>query len=627
MTVRSILRLFTVAVLLLAVLALSRDILDVRLGDLDYLLTRASRESSEPHAAGLLGRYELIRRRLLSGEGGLDQYELEARIAAVTSEVRFDADAPVPSDASPPARLIVATLRTILGKEPIQAEAESAFLPRLEEAYFLERIRDYASAERMYAALLEEEQLPASLRPTVELHRAFCLSMLGSHSEAGSEYTRIAGTYGGTETAFLARRLSYLLAEIRTTRELEPVGDDATAASFDAGVEAYLRMDYRRAEERLAAFLAGATTPARALVPKHEAEGRYYLGRALEEQGRIEEALEQYDRVGWLAPDSRWANESARRLVMISEFYRLAGTDAERTGDVVVDREFRDRIRPYEPLVVRRARRGGNRTAADGQGGQGSGPGSLWLRSAPSGAEVSISGRPVGRTPLILDGIEAGTVEVELRAGRGRAQALIEVPAGGRAVRDLSLSFPSPTGGVGEASETAGSRPRPLPFRDGPEARGRSADVGRGAEDAEAGDGELGALDARIAELVSRRDALRRDASISGSGLDRGRAASLGIGAVGAGVGGVLYVLSQLSYGNYEQADSADEAVRYREQTIARSRGAVAGVLVAGAGLLVGSVLGYLDDRRDDRAEQLHDIEAELQRLRNRREVLLARDP
>ncbi|NBB90139.1 MAG: hypothetical protein GVY23_02910, partial [Spirochaetes bacterium] len=182
MSIRLIMRALLVVVLLLGAGAISREIVEVRMVDLDYLLTHASKESGRSDAAGLLGQYELIRRRLLSGEGPLDQYELEARVAAISSMTQFDDGMNSNSDVVPsrPARAVVRTIRVTLGKDPTARERESAFLPRLDQAYFFERLRRYETAAEVYSSLLAEPELPASFRPTIEMHRAFCISMTGA---------------------------------------------------------------------------------------------------------------------------------------------------------------------------------------------------------------------------------------------------------------------------------------------------------------------------------------------------------------------------------------------------------------------------------------------------------------
>jgi hypothetical protein len=87
----------------------------------------------------------------------------------------------------------------------------------------------------------------------------------------------------------------------------------------------------------------------------------------------------------------------------------------------------------------------------------------------------------------------------------------------------------------------------------------------------------------------------------------------------------VLYLLSQQSYEDYREADTPNEAVEYREQTTAYSRGAIAGAIAAGVGLITGTVFTMLDG--GDAAEELLEVEQDLEMLRARYERLYGEPP
>jgi hypothetical protein len=72
-----------------------------------------------------------------------------------------------------------------------------------------------------------------------------------------------------------------------------------------------------------------------------------------------------------------------------------------------------------------------------------SGPGSIEVVSRPAGAQVIVDGRIVGRTPLSIPNIAAGTHTIRLElAGFNRWATSVEVAAGARAQVRASLEQP-----------------------------------------------------------------------------------------------------------------------------------------------------------------------------------------
>jgi tetrahydromethanopterin S-methyltransferase subunit F len=246
---------------------------------------------------------------------------------------------------------------------------------------------------------------------------------------------------------------------------------------------------------------------------------------------------------------------------------------------------------------------------------------------------VRVGEASLGTTPIILEGLEAGSLEVVLEAGGRRAQQTVEVPPEGRAVYTVVLDFPEeePAAPAGGAQVAAGGRavmPQPLPFDRlpvpgppgdrlprRPEAEGEPAEP----------DGDARRLLGRIETLSAERDRLRGAVARSNRRHRRGARISLGIGSLSAGASGVLYLLSQQSYEDYREADTPNEAVEYREQTTAYSRGAIAGAIAAGVGLITGTVFTMLDG--GDAAEELLEVEQDLEMLRARYERLYGEPP
>ncbi|NBB91134.1 MAG: tetratricopeptide repeat protein, partial [Spirochaetes bacterium] len=461
--------------------------------------------------------------------------------------------------------------------------------------------------------------------------------------DARREYERIADAYPGTETAIAARRLATLLDDIAAARTTALSAARGRDTDLSGGLRAYINMDYDEAETALEDYLDADR------APEDEAEARYYLGRSFEERGRIDPAIEQYDRVIWLDEEGRWATEAGRRLVMISAFYDPAGSGSadpaqERPLDELpIDEEFQRRISPYQELVEP-APEDVAPPAIAGAESDGSESGTvtehaprreLWLRSEPPGAQVRVGETSLGRTPIILEDLNAGPLEVTLEAGRGRARETLEVPSRGRAVYDIVLDFPeeSPPEVAAGGSAAGGAlspAPEPLPFDsspvpDAPDEPG-PGQPGPGRLDPDPEPAPPSAEAARLLERIearrAERDRLRRQVQLDNRRLRRGARISLGLGSVSAGASGVLYLLSRQSYNDYQNTDTADDAVRYREQTIAYSRGAIAGAVAAGVGLLAGTVFTMLEAGDATAADELRNIEQDLELLQARYERL-----
>ena len=62
----------------------NRHLIDVRIWELSYLLDQAAKDRFTGNTLGIVTRYDLIRRRIETGEGDIGSYEAEARMRALT---------------------------------------------------------------------------------------------------------------------------------------------------------------------------------------------------------------------------------------------------------------------------------------------------------------------------------------------------------------------------------------------------------------------------------------------------------------------------------------------------------------------------------------------------------------
>mgnify|MGYP006288873067 CR=1 FL=1 len=380
--------------LILFLLLLNRDVLRVRMQELDLLLSEAAREE-RTSPAELLGRYELIRNRIAAGESSVDNYRLEARLAVLRDSPAGEEAATEMAPVSAMGYATVSGVRAALGKPPLMRGGESPSLAEVQEAYLLERARQWSPAIQAYRVALARNDLPEDIRATVRLHIGFCYSMRSEFQSAREEYLAVSREFPDTEYDVVAQRLLVVVEELDQGSGEEAVGP------VDEGRLAYLYMDYLRAIDVLENYLAGEGTR------EDEPEARYFKGRSHEELGEFRQAIGEYRRITFLG-DDQWTREANRRLVMVGEFYSADGEIAREGRDALrelQDDRFLNAVRPY---AIRAAAVPATEAPKPPETAE------LWIRSDPPGAAVEADGVFLGPSPAVLSGIAARTVELRL---------------------------------------------------------------------------------------------------------------------------------------------------------------------------------------------------------------------
>jgi tetratricopeptide (TPR) repeat protein len=374
------------------------------MAQLDHILGQVSQTEGLANGLGIVMRFELIRRRLQLGESPLENYALEARLQAVAS------DTPAIAEAEPPAEeLLLASLfaftRRLIGEEPLPKK-RSLTLSDLERAYLWERNRRYPAALEIYDRLLTERDTAPRLKPVIELHRAFCLGMIGELEEARATARELTTVEPGSGVVAVAREMiRFLDLIVATQRRIR----DEAEGPFELGRRLYFAMDYTGSTAVFGEFLG------RQAGDPRSAEARYYMARSIEELGGIEEAVREYRRAVLLDPEGSWAREANRRLVMIGSFYRNDPELSERATlalQLLGDQEFSRTVEPFrqlavpEPLPEERAEAGP--TGADAAE-----RGEIFVRTSPLQAFVSIDGVPVGPSPVFIPEVPFGEVVLQ----------------------------------------------------------------------------------------------------------------------------------------------------------------------------------------------------------------------
>jgi tetratricopeptide (TPR) repeat protein len=427
-----------VALIIAVPLLFNRDLIDVRMSELDYLLGKAAKLTNIPNATNILGRYELIKRRIETGERNIDNYEFEARIQVLAQE-----DQKLNLDHVQKARLYVLpvkpmlrALRLAMGKQLIDPQDEHTALSALELGYLLERNRKYTKAIEKYDQVLTMQGLSPEIESTVLLHKAFCNSMLNDYEGTKQILRRIIHDYPETEASIISWKLLSFLTSIEgRRREVEVSG----RSDFDLGKEYYLLVDYRKAIEHLSAFLEENETDTR--VP----EARYYRGRSHEELGEIDEALDDYIDVILFEESTLWAKEANRRRLMLGEFYdegeEVSGK-ARAQASEYQDDSFLDMVEHYSEMraeatvsdvAIKEAGLGVRVETKKTEDRFGE----LFIQTKPGGAQITISGEPVGRSPVLLEKVPFGEIEIEAESEFMFAREAVRVT--NRAIKRITL--------------------------------------------------------------------------------------------------------------------------------------------------------------------------------------------
>ncbi len=331
---------------LLFALFFNTNLVRVRVSELNYLLEDASGAQEVLNNSAILGRFELLKRRLEQGESRLENYELEARIQALTApEKSFSSDSPAAlGPLVRPLRAVLNGLRFMMGKGAIHPETEDATLGMLELAYLRERSRSYRQALNEYLRVLPEIAVGTELRATAMLHVAFCDSMLNSMTNARATLTDVISENPGKEQSLVAWKLLDFLDFLQQKRG---VGLTGRPTDLDKARRAYLLVDYAASIDLLSEFIVAHEDDPRL------AEAFYFRGRSHEELGELGPAIDDY-RTVISHPAGAWTREAQRRLFLLGTIYgqgEIVARDALRGGRRAPGTAFVSAVTPYARII------------------------------------------------------------------------------------------------------------------------------------------------------------------------------------------------------------------------------------------------------------------------------------
>jgi tetratricopeptide (TPR) repeat protein len=290
----------------------------------------------------------LIKQRMLYGEENISNYEMEAKIQALTSGEAYTEQKKTVLQSDiyrVPVLAVVNSIRFLMGKQIVNAREDNKIYKILEIGYFWERNRKYAEAINIYEDVLNNPDLPGDLHAAVMVHAAFCHSMLSEYDAAKKIYENVIKLYPTTEAGILSWKLLDFIESIEKDRSKVEQGG---LSEIETAKQYYLLMDYRNAIKYYSLYLSHKPDPA--LIP----EAHFYKGRSHEEVGETDEAIDEYNNVIRLDASERWAKQANRRILMLSTFYeskKQIGEEARKRLDAYQDMLFADKVGKYSGLV------------------------------------------------------------------------------------------------------------------------------------------------------------------------------------------------------------------------------------------------------------------------------------
>lgn len=341
-------RVSAILLILSATVLYNFGLIDIRFEEIRYLLGSIASQEETSNTFGIVAKYELIKRRMTEGEDNASNYELEAKIQALTSQVnqkqkentwnmRFY---------KAPIRFVVNSTRIFLGKKIISPKEDDKIINVLEIGYFWERNRKYNEAIKIYDDVIKTPGINPDMNAAVLVHKAFCVSMLGNYKESKSIYEIVISQFPNTEGGVLSWKLLDFIQNMESGREAL---EQKTLSEFEKARQFYLLMDFRNSIKNFSIFLN--SKPA----PEMVSEAHFFKGRAHEELGEGEEAIAEYREVIQSDKTKKWGKQANRRLLMLGQFYdqkKNIADEAKRQLEAYQDQVFLGNIQQYSKLVT-----------------------------------------------------------------------------------------------------------------------------------------------------------------------------------------------------------------------------------------------------------------------------------
>ena len=251
---KTFLQIFVVALLLGITGYFNYGLIDIRMDEIRYLLGKVASQQDMTNTFGIVAKYELIKRRMMYGEENISNYELEAKVQALTSgdQLEIQKDTWKMKASRAPVRVMLNVIRFLLGKEIISPKEDDKILDVLEKAYFWERNRTYTEALKIYDEVLASPAISNEIRAAVMVHKGFCYSMMSEYDHSKDLYEAVISSYPNTEAGIVSWKLLDFIENMEKERSnLE----NEKLSELDKAKQSYLLMDFRNAVRYFSVFL------------------------------------------------------------------------------------------------------------------------------------------------------------------------------------------------------------------------------------------------------------------------------------------------------------------------------------------------------------------------------------
>jgi len=199
---------------------------------------------------------------------------------------------------------VINFVRRMMGQTELPQGRDVQLYDRLDEAYALERAKEYDNALLVYGQILAERQeLDSRQMSLIALHQGFCLAVLGDTTPARQKFREVMQNESRSNLGVTASILiAYLDAMVVESQRIREQG----------------LTDARRLTDLLQCDAAASVLDHYQPVSNEEkAEVSFLRGRCLEERGLKDKAAMQYFRAVKVAKRSLIARDANRRLFMV----------------------------------------------------------------------------------------------------------------------------------------------------------------------------------------------------------------------------------------------------------------------------------------------------------------------
>ena len=344
---KTFLRIFLILLLLAMTLYFNLGLIDIRMGEMNYLIGKVAAQQDVPMSLGIVAKYELIKNRMLYGEQNPESYALEAKIQALTSGDQYNKQESgwKMRIYKMPIRFVVNAIRLSIGKPVISLKEDDKIFNVLEIGYFWERNRKYQDAINVYNQILDKQSVAPDIQSAVMIHKAFCHSMLSEYDVSKHIFERVISMFPNTEAGILSWKLLDFIVSMEKQRSLL---EKKSMTYFEKAKQFYMVMDYRNSVKYFSMFLQENTNS-----PLKQ-EALFYKGRSHEELGEGEEAIMTYQHIIRDDTTRQWAKQANRLMLMIGEFYdqkKQISDEAKKQLAAYKDQNFINDIQQYADMV------------------------------------------------------------------------------------------------------------------------------------------------------------------------------------------------------------------------------------------------------------------------------------